>query len=101
LQEVSAILKETFREVDIMARLGGDEFVVLALDAIQESTETITDRIQAALELRNRQGHRPYQLNLSMGIARCDPETPTSVSELIIQADGFMYSQKKARSGKH
>ena len=30
LQEVSAILKETFREVDIMARLGGDEFVVLA-----------------------------------------------------------------------
>ena len=45
LQEVSAILKETFREVDIMARLGGDEFVVLAVDALQESAETITNRI--------------------------------------------------------
>jgi diguanylate cyclase (GGDEF)-like protein len=100
LQEVAAILKETFREVDIMARLGGDEFVVLAVDAFLESAETITNRIQAALEQRNRQGQRPYQLNLSMGIARCDPETPTTVSELIIEADGLMYSQKQARKGK-
>ena len=46
LQEVAAILKETFREVDIMARLGGDEFVVLAVDAFLESAETITNRIQ-------------------------------------------------------
>jgi diguanylate cyclase (GGDEF)-like protein/PAS domain S-box-containing protein len=101
LQEVSAILKDTFREVDIMARLGGDEFVVLAVDALLESAETITGRIQAALEMRNQQGHRPYQLNLSMGIAHCDPETSTSVSELIIQADGLMYSQKQARKGRH
>ena len=55
----------------------------------------------AALEQRNRQGQRPYQLNLSMGIALCDPEIPTTVSELIIQADGLMYSQKQARKGKH
>ena len=97
LQEVSTILKETFREVDIMARLGGDEFVVLALDAVQESAETITDRIQAALELGNRQDRRPYQLNLSMGVARCDPDTSSTVSELIIEADRLMYSQKQAR----
>jgi diguanylate cyclase (GGDEF)-like protein/PAS domain S-box-containing protein len=100
LQEVSAILKDTFREVDIMARLGGDEFVVLAVDAMLESAETITGRIQAALELRNQQGHRPYLLNLSMGIAHCDPETSTTVSELIIEADALMYSQKQARKGK-
>ena len=100
LQEVSAILKETSREVDIIARLSGDEFVVLALDALQESAESIANRIQAALELRNRQGQRPYQLNLSMGFARCDPETITSVSDLIIQADGLMYSQKQARKDK-
>jgi diguanylate cyclase (GGDEF)-like protein len=101
LQEVSAILKETFREVDIMARLGGDEFVVLALDAIQESAEIITNRIQATLELRNRQGHRPYQLNLSMGIARCNPDEPCTISELIDRADGLMYSQKQARKAKN
>ena len=101
LQEVSAILKDTFREVDILARLGGDEFVVLAVDALQESAESITGRIQAALELGNRPGHRVYQLTLSMGIAHCDPEIPSTVSELIVQADSLMYSQKQARKEKH
>ena len=101
LQEVAAILKDTFREVDIMARLGGDEFVVLALDALQESAETITARIEAALELGNRQGQRPYHLNLSMGVARCDPDVPCTVSELIVQADILMYSHKQARKGAH
>ncbi len=100
LQEVSAILKDTFREVDIMARLGGDEFVVLAVDASLESAEGMTSRIQIALELRNQSGQRPYQLNLSMGIARCEPESPCSISELIVQADGLMYAQKQARKGK-
>ena len=101
LRTASISSKETFREVDIIARLGGDEFVVLALDAVQESAEIITDRIQTALELRNQQSQRPYQLNLSMGIARCDPETPISVSELIAQADSLIHSQKQARKGRH
>ena len=100
LQEVAAILKETFREVDILARLGGDEFVVLGLDAIQESAETITNRIQASIQLRNQQGRRPYQLNLSVGIALCDPASSCSVSDLIVQADRLMYSQKQARKAR-
>jgi len=101
LQEVATILKETFREIDIMARLGGDEFVVLAVDASLESAESITTRIQVALELRNQSGLRPYQLNLSMGIARCDPELPSTIGELIVQADGLMYAQKQARKAVH
>jgi diguanylate cyclase (GGDEF)-like protein/PAS domain S-box-containing protein len=97
LQEASAILKETFREADILARLGGDEFVVLAVDASLESAESMTNRIQVALERRNQKGERPYQLTLSMGVARCDPEVPSTVSELIVQADALMYDQKQAR----
>ncbi|MGB8214487.1 MAG: diguanylate cyclase [Anaerolineales bacterium] len=94
LQEVSAILKETFRDADILARLGGDEFVVLAVDASLESAETILNRIQSGLEKRNLQGRRPYHLTMSMGIARCDPESPATVNELIAQADALMYQQK-------
>ncbi len=100
LKEVSTILKETFRDADILARLGGDEFVVLAVDALLESAETMTGRIQAALMKGNREGQRPYQLNLSTGVARCDPEVPCSVNDLIIQADRLMYNQKQARKGK-
>jgi diguanylate cyclase (GGDEF)-like protein len=100
LNDVSAILKETFREADIMARIGGDEFVVLAVDASMESTDVLTNRIQSILERRNQQGDRPYHLSLSLGIAHYDPEAPRTVSELIAQADGRMYQQKRARKGK-
>jgi diguanylate cyclase (GGDEF)-like protein len=100
LMDVAAILKEAFREADIPARFGGDEFVVLAVDATLESAEVLTNRIQVTLERRNRQGDRPYQLTLSMGVARYDPEVPCTVSELIAQADGLMYDHKQAGKGK-
>jgi diguanylate cyclase (GGDEF)-like protein/PAS domain S-box-containing protein len=100
LKEISAILRETFRETDIPARFGGDEFVILAVDASMESAEIITSRIRAALKRRNQQGDQPYQLSLSLGIARYDPEAPCTVSELIAQADEGMYDRKKAGKGK-
>ncbi|MFH2038320.1 MAG: PAS domain S-box protein [Chloroflexota bacterium] len=97
LKDISAILKKTFRETDIMARLGGDEFVVLNVDASMESAELLVNRIQAALNGCNQQGDRPYQLSLSLGISRYDPEAPCTVSELIAQADGRMYQQKQEK----
>jgi diguanylate cyclase (GGDEF)-like protein/PAS domain S-box-containing protein len=100
LQVVSAILKETFREADIVARMGGDEFVVLAVDASMESADVLTNRIQSVLERGNHKGDWPYQLSLSLGIAHYDPEAPCTVSEMIAQADGLMYDQKQARKGK-
>ena len=100
LQAVSASLKETFREADILACIGGDEFVVLAVDASMESAHVLTNRIQSALERGNQKADRPYQLSLSLGIAHYDPEAPSTVSEMIAQADGLMYDQKQARKGK-
>ncbi len=100
LRELSTILKEIFRESDILARVGGDEFVVVALDASREGTEIVTNRIQSALEARNQQKGATYQLALSLGIARFDPEMPCTLSELIAQADGLMYQQKQARKKK-
>ncbi len=94
LMEVAALLKETFREADILARFGGDEFVVLAVDAAFESADILTNRVQDILEAHNQQGDRLYHLTLSIGITRYDPEAPCTVSELIAQADGLMYDQK-------
>jgi diguanylate cyclase (GGDEF)-like protein/PAS domain S-box-containing protein len=97
LQEVSGVLKETFREADILARFGGDEFMVLAVDASMESEDILTSRIQSILERRNQQGNRPYQLSLSLGIAHYEPEAPCTMSEMIAQADGQMYQQKQEK----
>ena len=100
LKEVSAILKKNFREVDILARFGGDEFVILAVDASLESAENMTNRIQTTLEARNQHGDLAYHLTLSLGVARYDPEDPCTLSELIAEADGLMYSQKQTGKGK-
>ena len=97
LKEVASIMKETFREVDIVARLGGDEFVILAPDASGESVDTLVERLQTTLQVRNQQSVRPYKLNVSLGIANYDPQAPCSLDELITRADADMYKQKQAR----
>jgi two-component system cell cycle response regulator len=96
LKEVASVLKETFREVDIVARLGGDEFLILAPDASNESVDILVQRLQDTLEKLNRGSDRPYQLNVSVGIANYDSENPCTVDELIARADVEMYRKKKS-----
>jgi diguanylate cyclase (GGDEF)-like protein len=100
LQEVSALLKNSLREADIIARYGGDEFVALAVDAALESADILSKRIQKALEAHNQETDRPYGLALSTGMVCYDPETACTLSEMIAQADAQMYAQKQARKGK-
>ncbi len=100
LQDISATLKENFRESDIVARFGGDEFVVLAVDASMDNAEMLINRIQSALETHSQQDAGSYHLSLSLGYAFYDPEVPCTVSELISSADHLMYQQKQARKDK-
>jgi len=95
LIEIANVLKETFRESDIIARLGGDEFVVLAIESNGAPAEILTARLQENLEARNARGDRRYKLSLSVGTARYDPESPCSIDELLARADRLMYEQKQ------
>ncbi|NTU74896.1 MAG: GGDEF domain-containing protein, partial [Anaerolineaceae bacterium] len=101
LKDISAILKDSFRESDIIARVGGDEFVALALDASEESYEIINQRIQTAIDAHNQCEGQTCQLSLSFGFARYDPAKPSTVNELIDQADRQMYQQKLAKKEKN
>jgi diguanylate cyclase (GGDEF)-like protein/PAS domain S-box-containing protein len=95
LIEIASVLKDTFRESDIIARIGGDEFVVLAIETDGVSAEILTSRLQENLEARNAEGDHRYKLSLSAGIARYDPEHPCSIDELLARADRLMYEQKQ------
>ena len=95
LIKIANVLKETFRESDIIARIGGDEFVVLAIEADGANTEILTTRLQENLETRNANGGLRYRLSLSVGTARYDPERPCSIHELLVRADRLMYEQKQ------
>jgi diguanylate cyclase (GGDEF)-like protein len=95
LIEIAKILKETFRESDIIARLGGDEFVVLTLEKSVSSDDAITKRLQERLNSQNAHGNRHYCLSLSLGVAHHDPEHSCSIDELLAKADLSMYQQKR------
>jgi diguanylate cyclase (GGDEF)-like protein/PAS domain S-box-containing protein len=95
LIEVADVLEDTFRESDIIGRIAGDEFVVLAIETDGDSAEILATRLQENLEARNAKADRRYDLSLSVGIARYDPEYPCSIDELLARADRAMYEQKQ------
>lgn len=97
LKETADVLRETFRESDIIARLGGDEFVVLVMATGGESGKAIADRLTDCLEAHNSGEGRTCRISLSMGIADYDPKLPCSIDELLEWADNRMYVQKKAK----
>ena len=94
LAATSQILKETFRESDIIARIGGDEFVILAMNSFDTSAEKMIQRLKKALKENHLQTKRAYILSLSLGIAFFDPRNPCSIDALLAQADKLMYENK-------
>jgi diguanylate cyclase (GGDEF)-like protein len=97
LVSAANVLKQTFRESDIMARIGGDEFAVLAVDAT-ETPEIVIKRLTGQIALHNAQPNRRYEISMSIGTAVYDPQVPCSLDDLISRADTLMYEQKKTKS---
>jgi diguanylate cyclase (GGDEF)-like protein len=95
LIEITTILKEVFRESDIIGRIGGDEFAILAIDTTDETRDVLTMRLYNTLDNYNRPEGRNYQISLSIGIAHYNPETPSTLDELMAQADTLMYEEKR------
>src|SRR5215210_1549050 len=99
IAEAAVVLRTTFRASDLPARMGGDEFCVLLRGESARSAERAVERLGAAVEDVNREPGRAFELSLSVGIARFDPDEPVSVDRLIEQADGLMYASRRAKRG--
>lgn len=90
-------LRSTFRESDIIGRWGGDEFIVLALDVPEGSIAILQRRFEENLARRNAAEGIRYPISLSAGIARYDPENPSTLHEMIKMADATMYEGKQGK----
>jgi diguanylate cyclase (GGDEF)-like protein len=97
LKRTAEVLEETFRDSDVVARLGGDEFAVLAIEASGHSEATIKTRLFECLKAISAEPSR-YEISLSVGLARFDPCSRTSIGELLAKADQSMYEQKRRQS---
>jgi diguanylate cyclase (GGDEF)-like protein len=96
LADATDVLKESFRQSDILARLGGDEFAVLIGDAGEANIEVVTARIRLNLAALNAMPGRHYALSLSVGIVAAQPDC-ADLDRLLCEADALMYRQKQQK----
>jgi diguanylate cyclase (GGDEF)-like protein len=98
LREMATILRETFRESDIIARMGGDEFAVLTIEGVGESEDLLTARLLENIACHNNgKGNPNLKLSISMGTATYDPRSSCLIDELLGRADQSMYEQKRMK----
>jgi diguanylate cyclase (GGDEF)-like protein len=90
LVRIGEILKETFRDEDIIARVGGDEFMILLPKTDEEIAEKIVKRVREKCE------ERPLDIiniNISFGIST-KKNVNKKVSEILKEAEDKMYFNK-------
>jgi diguanylate cyclase (GGDEF)-like protein len=98
LRDAADVLRQTFRDSDILARLGGDEFVALA--HVNREANPVEQRLREHLDQFNAGGQRPYLLGLSIGTTLVDATNEEDLGTLIARADAEMYSQKRRLHGR-
>jgi diguanylate cyclase (GGDEF)-like protein len=96
LMHFARIIREQIRSADAAARIGGEEFAIWLPGTGLDLGARIAERIRLKL------GTTPWDwrgeawpLSASFGVAAC-PETATSVSELLGQADAALYVAKNS-----
>jgi diguanylate cyclase (GGDEF)-like protein len=99
LKAYANLLKDNYRESDVIARIGGDEFVLLPVGTFKDDISVILDRFNKILASYNKTHDHPWNLSVTIGLAYYDPESPASLDELLREADKAMYGGKR-RNGK-
>jgi diguanylate cyclase (GGDEF)-like protein/PAS domain S-box-containing protein len=92
---VAKVMRECFREGDMVARIGGDEFSVILPNASRAILESSCQRIREALARYN-VDHPELPLNISLGFAVNNGES-VNMKDLLKEADSNMYREKLYR----
>lgn len=96
LVDTANLLKQTFRDADILARLGGDEFVILIPSCLDQG-EDLHRRLQVSIDRFNQECNRFYTLSISVGVQVCAATEGVSLEQWLAQADKLMYNHKCAK----
>lgn len=96
LQKLSAVFRQTMREIDIIGRLGGEEFAILLPEANTAQAQEAAERLCAAVAATAvpTQGESVF-FTVSIGVTGLN-ETDHDIISMLKRADSAMYEAKKA-----
>lgn len=103
LRQMSALLRDQLREVDLIARYGGEEFVLLLPRANRRNAYQLAERLRKEVERRrfpiqSATADSPNGVGLhvtvSLGIATY-PGDASNAAEMIARADRALYAAKE------
>jgi diguanylate cyclase (GGDEF)-like protein len=94
LRDTAQMLRQTFRESDILGRIGGDEFVALA--HVAHDIRVLTSRLREHLQVFNAARERPYRLDVSIGTTLVTVTSDEDIETLLAKADAAMYAEKRS-----
>jgi diguanylate cyclase (GGDEF)-like protein len=97
LRTFASVLRNRFRDADLVARFGGEEFVVILEGATREAAVGIAEGILAAVgkvSIASGDG-TPLAVTVSAGCAEIDESEPTA-GQLLRTADVALFMAKRA-----
>ncbi len=92
----AGVIKESFREGDLVARIGGDEFSAILPNTTESALENTCRRIQKAVESYNAI-HPELPLSISVGFAVSN-RIYGNLKDVFKEADNNMYRKKLSRT---
>lgn len=95
LEKIAEVIKSNIRDTDAAMRYGGDEFVLVMPDCPQYRAEEIMTQINIYLNRYNLSEGLGFKLKISYGLVEYNSARHYNVLDLISDADGEMYKNKK------
>lgn len=94
LTTFAQLLRDAFRDSDVIGRLGGDEFVAVLTGSDHDESAAAIRRLRKLVDARNGDAKRGYDIGYSVGEVAFDPLKHASITQLLAEADAAMYKHK-------
>jgi len=99
IQTQARVLKDIFRQSDIVGRLSGDEFSVVAPGMKLKALEGMKIKMAVANKRMSVEKKLPFDLSISFGAVEFTAENH-DITELLKQADKKLYVEKRIKHGE-